>query len=202
MSEHYFSTKPNSQTHAQTITGVIGKSTLTLVTDNGVFSKNRIDYGSQVLVNTFVNHVVIQDKQCVLELGSGYGPMAISLALHYPMAMVEGVELNERAVDLARQNAQRNRVDNVVFYQDDATTWQSQGHYHYVLTNPPIRAGKAVIQQFVQRAKDHLRENGELWLVIQKKQGAPSMERFMQEQFGNVECVERDKGYWILKSVK
>ena len=202
MAEQYFTAKPQNQEHKQIIGSQVKAQTYEFETDNGVFSKNRMDYGSKVLVEAFVEAHATLGESRLLELGSGYGPVAIILAATYPDLAVTGIEVNERAVVLAKQNALRNHVSNVEWVMGDATKWQGSEPYQYVLTNPPIRAGKSIIQQFVRNAHRQLTTAGELWVVIQKKQGAPSMETFMETVFGNVELVTRDKGYWILKSVK
>lgn len=200
MGEQYFTAKPQSEATAKEISSHFAGADYVFATSNGVFSKKRMNYGSKVLVEAFIREVNVDEGAQILELGSGYGPIAIIMGKLYPQAMVTGVELNERAVELAYENAKRNNATNIYWEQADATTWRSDKQYQFVLTNPPIRAGKAVIQAFVQQAHVYLAPQGELWVVIQKKQGAPSMENFMETMFGNVELVARDKGYWILKS--
>lgn len=200
MGEQYFTAKPQSIRIEKRIEVHVGGKKYAFDTDNGVFSKHRMDYGSKVLVESFKEHV--EQVGTLLELGSGYGPVAIALGAMYPDAQVTGVEINERALELAHHNATLNRVDNAQWVLSDATTWQSDQGFEYVVTNPPIRAGKAVIQAFVENAHRLLVASGELWVVIQKKQGAPSMETFMETLFGNAEIITRDKGYWILRSVK
>lgn len=201
MSEQYFKSSPTSQHSLHQIQDGVAGLTLSFQTDNGVFSKQRMDYGSKVLVEAFADSVPAGSYQ-IVELGSGYGPVTIALAKLYPQAQVTGVEINERAYQLAQANSQLNRVENTAYQLADAGQWQASQAPDFVVTNPPIRAGKQVIQQFVRSAQANLRPGGELWLVIQKKQGAPSMETFMEEVFLNVELVTRDKGYWILKSQK
>lgn len=200
MSEQYFKSKPTSEQAVKHVEDQVAGVKLRLQTDNGVFSKNRMDYGSKVLVESFVTQVSAPTQ--LLELGSGYGPVALALAKLYPTAEVTGIEVNERAYELALDNQQQNRVSNCHFELSDVREWTSDARYDYIVTNPPIRAGKAVIRHFVDVAYQQLVAQGELWVVIQKKQGAPSMSDYMENLFGNVELVTRDKGYWILKSVK
>ena len=113
-----------------------------------------------------------------------------------------GLELNQRALKLAKQNALANQASNVTFELADVLEWQGNGDFSHVVTNPPIRAGKAVIQAFADQAYRALRPGGELWLVIQKKQGAPSMEVYLNQRFDQVDRVTRSKGYWILRAIK
>lgn len=201
MSEHYFTNRPTSDMHTQELNVELADIPLTLTTSEGVFSKNRVDYGSKVLVETFLANTKEMENKSLLELGSGYGPIIITIAKKFPQSHFTGVEVNERAFELAQTNAKANNVD-INFVLEDATVFSTEQAMDFVLTNPPIRAGKQTIQQFVTNAFELLADNGELWLVIQKKQGAPSMVKHMKTIFGNVEKVVQDKGYWILKSVK
>lgn len=202
MNEQYFTHKPQSHHQEKQIQAQMSPTIqLNLTTDSGVFSKDRVDFGSTLLVQTFIQNLDLEEGH-ILELGSGYGPIAISLAKAYPQAQISGVEINERAYQLAIQNGQANQTPNIDWFLDDATTVTFDKTFDYVLTNPPIRAGKPTIQAFVRNAHQQLREGGSLWLVIQKKQGAPSMVKFMEELFGNVSKEKQDKGYWILQSTK
>ncbi|UUX33016.1 class I SAM-dependent methyltransferase [Fundicoccus culcitae] len=202
MSEQYFTHKPSSEERYREFTVDVAGFPLRFVTSEGVFSKNRMDYGSKFLVETFIEKNIIKEDKKILELGAGYGPVAITLAKAYPNCSVMGIEVNERAFELSKKNATLNQVE-VNFEVGDATTYAVAGlDVDVVLTNPPIRAGKAVIQAFVNQAYKALVLEGELWVVVQKKQGAPSMQSHMQAIFGNVEKLKQDKGYWILKSQK
>lgn len=202
MSDHYYTNQPQSEHKVKKIKVAVDKVELALKTDTGVFSKDKVDFGSKLLISTFSQYARLDEKSQVLELGSGYGPILLALAKQYPAARFTGVELNQRAADLARENSTLNRITSIEWVNADATTLAVSPEYDYVVTNPPIRAGKAVIQAFVRKAHDALQDQGELWLVIQKKQGAPSMSAYMEELFGDVEMMVRDKGYWILRSVK
>lgn len=202
MTDHYYSQEPVSRHDEQNIKAWIGKREYDFYTDAGVFSKGRVDFGSCLLVETFLKHFPQLDEVNILELGSGYGPIALSLSDHYPKAQVLGVEINQRAYELAKVNQQKLGLGNCHFELGDACQVELELSYDFVLTNPPIRAGKRVIQSFVKQAHHYLKPEGQLWLVIQKKQGAPSMQDFMEEIFDQVERVDRDKGYWILMGQK
>lgn len=132
-------------------------------------------------------------------LTAGYGPMGLFAAKFWPDQEVDMVDVNERALDLAKRNAQFNRIDNVNIYQSDIYE-QVDKKYGLIITNPPIRAGKKIVDQILADAKDHLVENGVLLVVIQKKQGAPSAKKLMTKIYGNCEILARDKGYYILMS--
>ena len=164
-------------------------------TDAGVFSKKMVDYGSQVLLNA----LSIEDEARLLDVGCGYGPLGISLAKVYQLE-VTMVDINNRAIELAKWNAEKNGVQATIFQSD---LYQAvQGQFDAVISNPPIRAGKAVVHQVITGAKEHLKSGGRLTIVIQKKQGAPSAKAIMEETHGNCEIIKKDKGYYILESVK
>lgn len=202
MSDHYYTNNPNSMHDEQQISATILNQSFTFNTDSGVFSKDAVDFGSRVLIESFAEHTTDIENERILELGSGYGPISLSLAKHYPNSHVIGVEINERAYHLAQSNKLANQINNVKFVLGDGTSFLPDELVQYCLTNPPIRAGKQTIQAMVKTGFDSLEGNGEIWVVIQKKQGAPSMQKFMEELFGNVERMNRDKGYWILRSTK
>ena len=112
------------------------------------------------------------------------------------------VDVNERALALAAHNAGQNGIENVSIYQSDALSAVKEVEFAAILTNPPIRAGKETVFKIYEEAYSKLRVGGELWVVIQKKQGAPSTRSRLQELFGNVETVVKKKGYFIIKSKK
>lgn len=201
MSAQYFLTNPQSDHKYNMIHEEIGQKSFLFKTDSGVFSKNRVDFGSKLLVLTIIRDYQINHGK-VLELGSGYGPILISLALHYPQLDFKGVEINQRAYQLAINNQALNKVTNISWYNGDVREFQDSITYDLVVTNPPIRAGKTVIQAFMQVAYNNLKDQGLLYLVIQKKQGAPSMKTYLEKHFSHVEKIKQDKGYWILKATK
>lgn len=191
----YYAENPDSahDIHELKVT-LLGQS-FTFLTDSGVFSKKMVDYGSQVLLNT----LDFEKGKTLLDLGCGYGPLGISLA------KVQGVkptmvDINNRAIDLAKQNAQKNGVEADIFQSDIYE--KVNGTFDYIISNPPIRAGKQVVHTIISQSINYLKVGGNLTIVIQKKQGAPSAKAKMEEVFGNVEILKRDKGYYILRSEK
>src|SRR5699024_7237756 len=134
-------------------------------------------------------------------VGCGYGPIGLSLAHAYPERTVEMIDVNERALKLAKQNAADNQMKNVKIYQSAAYEHVT-GTFAAIVTNPPIRAGKQVVHEMLAEAYDHLEPCGTLTAVIQKKQGAASAEKKMLEVFRNATRIARDKGYWIIQSEK
>ena len=168
---------------------------MTFLTDAGVFSKKMVDFGSQLLLKC----LEVNQGETVLDVGCGYGPLGLSLAKAYGVRATM-VDINNRALDLARQNAERNKVEATIFQSNIYE--QVKGKFDHVISNPPIRAGKQVVHEIIEKSKDFLEIGGDLTIVIQKKQGAPSAKSKMEDVFGNCEILKKDKGYYILRSVK
>ncbi len=168
------------------------------ITDTAVFSRDRIDFGSALLIEA----MQLEPDATVLDVGCGYGPIGMSAAKLAPQGKVYMVDVNERAAGLARRNLDENGIANAEVRVGDALEPVRGITFDHVLTNPPIRAGKAVIYRIVDEAHAALRTGGSLWVVIQTKQGAPSMKKKMQQTFGNVDDVEREAGYHVFRSVK
>ena len=133
-------------------------------------------------------------------MGAGYGPLGIVISNLYNKHTVM-CEINERAYNLNKKNIEENKA-NATVYQSDLYEAVKDMSFASIVTNPPIRAGKDIVYQIYDGAYEHLVKGGELWVVIQKKQGAPSSKDHITNLFGNCEIVARDKGYYILKAVK
>lgn len=195
---HYYTNNTDLKSEKTKIPFQYRDHHLVFVSDIGVFSKTRVDYGSRVLLES----MDIQKKQkTLLDVGCGYGTLGLSLKKEYPWLNVEMVDVNERAVTLANESIQLNQEKNIIAYKSDIYD-DVHSKYDIIVSNPPIRAGKKVVFEILEKAYDYLNDHGELMIVIQKKQGAPSAKKKMEEVFGNCEIVQRDKGYFILKSVK
>lgn len=196
--QHYYTNSPTTQSNEQLHEIVVAGLSLKLWTDNGVFSKSGLDFGSRVLIETIVDQVTVNGN--ILDVGCGYGPIGISLAKLTKQQVVMS-DVNERAVELAKKNAIQNGVDVNVLVSSVYDNIK-QANFDLVVSNPPIRAGKDIVHGIIAGSFNHLQDGGKLVIVIQKKQGAPSAEKKMDEIFGNVELLAREKGYWILSSVK
>lgn len=199
MSDHYYSEVQHAESDPKYWNARINNQTFRFKTDSGVFSKNKLDFGSRLLIETLLRE---QRKGPFLDVGCGYGPIGLAIASTYPQTIVHMVDVNERALSLAQENAALNRLKNVKIYRSDRLLAVSKQDFSVIVTNPPIRAGKQVVHDIFSQALEHLRLQGELWVVIQKKQGAPSALNKLQELFGNVEVVTKKKGYYILKAIK
>lgn len=168
-------------------------------TDNGVFSKREVDFGSKVLIEAFQ---MPELNGNILDVGCGYGPIGLTLAKEFAERTVHMVDVNERALTLASENARINKIPNIQIYESDRLLNVEAKDFAAILTNPPIRAGKQVVHDILEQSYERLLEGGELWVVIQKKQGAPSAIKKLEEMFDEVEIVEKNKGYFIIKAKK
>ncbi len=195
MSKMYYAETPDAAHDIHDLkVNLLGES-FQFYTDAGVFSKKMIDFGSQVLLNT----LDFEKSKTLLDLGCGYGPLGISLA------KVQGVQatmvdINNRAIDLAQKNAEKNGVTANIFQSNIYE--KISGTFDYIISNPPIRAGKQVVHTIIADSINYLKDGGHLTIVIQKKQGAPSAKAKMEDVFGNSEIIRKDKGYYILRSEK
>jgi 16S rRNA (guanine1207-N2)-methyltransferase len=198
--EHYYTSKPASSRETIRFQAVLRGRQLSFLSDAGVFSKNGIDFGSTLLIESM--NIPVGAK--VLDVGCGYGPIGLSAAVLSNPGLVTMVDVNNRALELARENAAANAITNVRIMQSDALEQVLDESFDCILTNPPIRAGKEVVHRIFQQAFDCLNSGGQLWVVIQKKQGAPSAFAKLEQLFGEGQVVEtaKDKGYKIFRALK
>lgn len=193
MSKMYYAENPDAAHDIHELRVNLLGDWFTFFTDSGVFSKKMIDYGSQVLLNA----LEVEEGGRLLDVGCGYGPLGIALAKTKGLD-VTMVDINHRALDLAKKNAEKNHVSANIF--QSSVYDNVEGEFDYIISNPPIRAGKKIVHRIISESINHLVVGGTLTIVIQKKQGAPSAKAKMAEVFGNVETVKKDKGYYILRS--
>lgn len=195
MTKMYFAENPDAEHDIHELKVQLLGQKITFLTDAGVFSKKMIDYGSQALLKCLDFH----KQESVLDVGCGYGTLGLTLVKAKEVEATL-VDINQRALDLARQNAERNQVLATIF---QSNLYQNvEGRFHHIISNPPIRAGKQVVHEVITGSYTHLLDGGDLTIVIQKKQGAPSAKAKMEEVFGNCEILKKDKGYYILRSRK
>ncbi|MBU0996837.1 MAG: methyltransferase [Firmicutes bacterium] len=170
----------------------INQSEYTMETDSGVFSRSGLDYGTRVLLET----ILPLNVKSVLDLGCGYGPIGIVLSKE-TKATVLMADINQRALELAKKNAIRNKIDVEVVESDEFTS--INGKFDAIVTNPPIRAGKQVYYEWFEKSKDFLTESGSFYVVIQKKQGAPSAIKELEKFYPKVEILDKKSGYFVIK---
>lgn len=196
--KHYFTDNSELESNPTTFTYTSNDKDIVFTTDIGVFSKNKLDFGSRVMLDS----ISITDRQStLLDIGCGYGALGITLKMLHSHLKIEMVDVNDRAVELCHKNIEQNRLSDITVYKSNIFD-KVNSTFDIIVTNPPIRAGKVVVQQILEESYQYLNTCGELWVIIQKKQGAPSAKKKMQEVFTNVEVVKRDKGYYLLKSIK
>lgn len=198
MGDHYYSNQPGAAHDRRVLEATLRGKVFRFTSDAGVFSKTGIDYGSRVLIEA----MDIREDAQVLDVGCGYGPMGLSAAYLASKGHVTMIDVNERAVQLAKENAKLNGIQNVTILESDLFGSVKGKMFDVILTNPPIRAGKSTVHTIFEEALEHLNTNGTLWIVIQKKQGAPSAKAKLEELFDTVEEVTKDKGYRIFKATK
>jgi 16S rRNA (guanine1207-N2)-methyltransferase len=199
MPEHYYSRTQKVESDPKFWDYTLKNTPFRFKTDNGVFSKREVDFGSRLLIEAFIMPLAAGP---VLDVGCGYGPIGLSIAKTNQDRVVHMIDVNERALALAKENAELNQIRNVDVYESDRLENVKEGNFSAVLTNPPIRAGKQVVHEIFEQSFQHLLPGGELWVVIQKKQGAPSAIEKLKELFSDVMVVDKEKGYFIIKAIK
>lgn len=195
---HYFDENPQANHQTRELEVRIHGIDFRFITDSGVFSRSRLDYGTELLIEAVIAD---QPKMVgrLIDLGCGYGPVGIIFKRVYPALDVTLCDVNQRALTLARQNARANQVAYLTVLQSDILA-NVAGPVDYILTNPPIRAGKAVVHRFFCEAREKLVPGGVLYVVIQKKQGAPSALTKLKELFTEALVIEHSAGYWIIRA--
>ncbi|MGC6768800.1 class I SAM-dependent methyltransferase [Enterococcus sp. LJL128] len=200
MTNHYYTENPDIAHDIEEWDFELAGKNFHFMTDSGVFSRKGVDYGSRVLIDVF-DWKELPSEGRILDVGCGYGPIGLALA-HASGRTVEMIDVNQRAVALAVENAAKNHIEQIDIHPSNIYETLHETSYAAIVSNPPIRAGKQVVHEILSGAEPLLATGGTLTVVIQKKQGAPSAQKKMSEVFGNVEIVSKDKGYYILKSVK
>ena len=196
---HYYDPEPQSVSKERTINFEIYGKKITLVTDNGVFSKNKVDEGSLYFLKTILP---LDLGKKILDIGCGYGTIGLTIAIFKEKASVVLADINTRALALCDMNAQNLDIkDRVKIIKSDVYS-NIKDQYESIVVNPPIRAGKIVTYAMYEGAKQRLIDGGCLYVVIRKAQGAESASKYIQELFGNIEMLGRHKGYHVYRAMK
>ena len=200
---HYFSEKPEIKSEKKRIKYTIQNKKFEFITDNGVFSKSKVDFGTDLMLNEFLkkNRNLKSEGIKILDIGCGYGVVSIILKSFYPEASVTLSDVNERALELSEENLKKYGINDYHIIKSDAFE-KIMEKFDVILSNPPIRAGKDIIFKIYSEAYEHLNENGEFYCVIQTKHGAKSTQKKLVEIFGNCDTVTIDGGYRIFLSKK
>lgn len=169
---------------------------LRFTTDAGVFSRGELDEGTRLLLDALPAL-----RGDALDLGSGWGAIGVSVAKANPDVRVTMTDVNLRALELCKKNAEANGV-SVECLESDGMDALSGRRFDAVITNPPIRAGKQVIYRMFADAAKALKAGGALYLVIRKQQGAESCVKYLKTLYGQVDRLERSGGFWVLRATE
>jgi len=196
---HYFDLEPETSSQIREISFTLFEKKYTYFTDNGVFSKSRIDEGSYIFLKVLLP---LQLTGRILDLGCGYGPIGLTIAQNSKEARVDLADINSRALALASKSSERLNLNSRVTILHSDIYEKIEGIYDSIVVNPPIRAGKVVTYSMYSGSKAHLIDGGSLYIVIRKKQGAESAFKYLETVFENVSVLHKEKGYWIIKATK
>ena len=192
---HYFENDDELISKEKVTKAIINNQTYSFTTDYGVFSKKGLDFGTRTLLVTLdVNKL----SGKILDFGCGYGPIGIYIASNCE-AEVHMIDINRRSLELARKNVNLNHV-NVRVYESDIYS-NVTDKFDFIISNPPIRVGKEILYQILFEVKEHLNNNGELWIVISKDQGAKSVLKDLEKEY-LVEVKNKNKGFYVICAKK
>ncbi len=193
--EHYFTSKPQIKSKQTKYSAVVLEKHFSFFKDNGVFSKDNLDKGTYL----FLKHFDLKnpDASTALDIGAGTGEISIILSKLFPELKFTGIEINERAVALAKKNSELNDCPNAEFIQDDFLEFDVNKKFDLIVANPPIKIGKQTVFEFYHKAKSLLSENGQFSLVVKHSQGAESHLKFLKTLFRVVE-FKKDATYYLI----
>ncbi len=194
MEQHYFSADPAAAHRPGTVRVVLGDLHFECATDSGVFSASRLDPGTRVLLDTVPPPPPAGD---LLDLGTGYGPVALAMAARAPGATVWAVDVNTRALDLCAGNAARAGLGNVRCVPPDHPALPAE--FAGLWSNPPIRIGKEALHGMLAGWLGRLAAGGRGYLVVQRNLGADSLHRWLREQGWPTARIASRAGYRVLE---
>ncbi|MCR4702605.1 MAG: methyltransferase [Saccharofermentans sp.] len=199
----YFDQNPTTPSDRKMISYRMNGINFEFYTDTSVFSRNDVDFGTNLLIDTIVKDVKSRGPRMerFADLGCGVGIVGIVIKSCFMAFDVTGVDINSRAVALARENAMLNGV-NCKFMSSDILFAVRDERFDIIATNPPVRAGKKTVFAFYEQSYELLNPGGYLYVVLQRKQGAPSTMDKLKELFGNCETLSIDGGYRVMRSRK
>lgn len=193
---HYFAPRPQAPSRPREVVLEFRGRRYRFLTDRGVFSYGRVDRGTRLLLEA----LEVGPRDEVLDLGCGYGVVGVVAATLAPEGKVVMVDVNARAVELARENARRHGLTNVEVLGGDLYGPVAGRRFDVIATNPPIRAGRALVRAVVEGAVRHLKPHGRFYLVARTAQGAKTLGKMVAEVFGQAEEVERGGGYRVYRA--
>ena len=190
---HYFESTPTSESNEKIIKVFINDTHFTFYTDNDVFSKKGLDFGTRTLLES-VTDITGSD---VLDLGCGYGPIGIYMS--YLKNNVDMIDINSRAVELSKKNASINKVIVNAFVSNMYENVNKE--YDYIISNPPIRVGNEILYKLLFDADKYLKNKGYLIIVINKDQGAKTVAKKLEEKY-DVSILNKNKGFFVIDCQK
>jgi len=194
---HYFTDNSSLRSNPKEFVYAFDNEKFVFTTDIGVFSKGEVDFGSELLIkNVYQKNL----GKSLLDLGCGYGPIGIIVGRFNSSLMIDSVDVNSRALELTDLNAKINKINLSTYKTEDILTLNKS--YDTILLNPPIRAGKKIIYELYEKSHQILNDEGSLYIVIRKKQGADSSLKKLQDIFKEVCIIAKSKGYEIIQAVK
>ena len=196
---HYFKDDPNLASNIKEIKFEVNGLIMNLFTNNGVFSKGKVDEGSLAFLKVLLP---LDLGKNILDLGCGYGTLGLTLAVAKKEARVTLADINPRALNMCKRNAELHNLNNRVTILQSDIYEKIEGPYDSIVVNPPIRAGKKVTYKMYEEAKQYLIDGGSLYIVIRKAQGADSASKYIESIFGNIRLLDRHKGYYIYQAIK
>jgi 16S rRNA (guanine1207-N2)-methyltransferase len=194
--EHYFIANPKSKPRYGLIRTYLRGRPFEFLTASGVFSKKRVDLGTRLLIES----MLLPKRGCALDIGCGYGAVGIAAAAINPSLYVFLVDINARAVWLARQNVEKNLVNNVEVRRGCLYAPVEDLIFDCMLSNPPVSAGLETVKAIIAEAPTHMTRKGVFQMVVKSKVGGKRLRMIFEEAFGNVEILARESGYRVLLS--
>ena len=202
----YFEPNPDTESRRRIIDYRINGINFKFTTDTSVFSKTAVDKGTDLLLNSAIEDIKRRGPgrdESLLDLGCGWGVVGIVMKSVFTLFDVTCVDINSRAVALTKENAGLNlRSPDTIIQSDILKALPEDKLFDTVITNPPVRAGKKTVFEFYEQSFAHMKEGGAIYVVLQRKQGADSSKKKLDELFGNCETIDIKGGYHIMKSVK
>ena len=199
---HYFSEVQDVKSVKKIINYEIKNEKFEFLTDNGVFSKTKVDFGTDVMLRTFLNENKKLENIRILDIGCGYGVVSVVLKRFFEKVKILSTDVNERALELTKENIQKNNRTDDFEVRKSFVFDNISENFDMILSNPPIRAGKQVIFEIYEKSFFHLNKNGKFYCVIQTKHGAKSTKKKLEELFGNCTTLVIEAGYRIFRCVK
>ena len=199
---HYFSEKQDVKSAKKVINYKIKDEKFEFLTDNGVFSKTKVDFGTDAMLRAFLDENKKLGNIQILDIGCGYGVVSVVLKRFFEKAKILSTDVNERALELTRENIQKNNRTDDFEVRKSFVFDNISENFDMILSNPPIRAGKQVIFEIYEKSFFHLNKNGKFYCVIQTKHGAKSTKKKLEELFGNCTTLVIEAGYRIFRCVK